>query len=81
MFKGNRNSEEITVWENSTMGHMNHGFVHLHDGSLLLPVGVNEGANSMPDDHESVAVLRSEDEFKFFTKSNIGLVNIRMAGL
>ena len=70
-------SEEVTVWENSTMGHMNHGFVHLHDGSLLLPVGVNEGANSMPDDHESVAVLRSEDEFKSFTKSNVITVPLR----
>ena len=70
-------SEETTVWKNSTASHMNHGLVRLKCGSLLMPVGVNEGANSTPEDHESVAVLRSEDEFKTFTKSNVITVSWR----
>lgn len=64
-------SEETLLWENSTTGIMNDGVRRLSDGSLLAPVSVNNGINSGPDDHECVAVLRSLDDFKTFTMSNI----------
>ena len=70
-------SEETTIWENATMGNINDGIVRLSDGSLIMPVGVNDGINSGPGDHESVAVLRSEDEFKTFTMSNVITVGMR----
>lgn len=70
-------SEEELIWENATMGNINDGILRLSDGSLVMPVGVNDGINSGPGDHESVAVLRSEDEFKTFTKSNVITVGMR----
>lgn len=63
-------SEEEIIWENSTMGTMNHGFLRLSDGALVTAVRINTGLNFTASDHDSVAVLRSEDDFKTFTMSN-----------
>jgi len=64
-------SEEERIWENSVIGIMNHGALRIADGTLLLPVSVNHGINGSPEDHECVAVLRTRDDFKTYTMSNV----------
>lgn len=64
-------SGETLVWENSTTGLMNDCFLRLSDGSLLAAGEVNTGINSGPDDHDHVVVLRSTDDLKTYTPSNI----------
>ena len=72
-------SEEVLLWENRDMGIMNDSVRRLSDGSLLITVDINPGINSGPGDHEHVAVLRSTDDFKTYTKSNV--ITCPMRGL
>lgn len=63
-------SEEEVIWESKNTGIINHGIVRISDGSLLIPVEISCPTDSGVD-HNCVAVLRSEDELKTFTMSNI----------
>ena len=64
-------SEETLLWENRDFGIMNDCVRRLSDGSLLMPIEINPGINSGPEDHEHVAVLRSTDDFKTYTQSKV----------
>lgn len=72
-------SEEEILFDRQTAHPLNHGIKRLSDGSQLLPIVKGEGGWLSADDSHSVAVMRSEDNFKTWTTSN--WIGVPMRGL
>ncbi|MBQ3141373.1 MAG: exo-alpha-sialidase [Clostridia bacterium] len=68
---------EQTLWENEPYAPLNHGLKRCQSGAVLMPLFYSEGGWCGPDDHIYVSVLRSEDDFCTWTRSEPFTVPMR----
>lgn len=72
-------SKEQLLWEMQRYSPMNDTIKRVASGAVLLPLTQSEGGWCGSDDHILVYVLRSEDDLKTWTKSNV--ITVPMRGL
>jgi len=68
---------EQILWQDQKHAPLNHGLKRSQSGAVLMPVFHSEGGWCGPDDHIYVSVLRSEDDFCTWTRSEPFTVPMR----
>ena len=71
-------SEETVLWENAKHLAINHAAKRIASGVTLLPIECTEAWGG-PKDRSKISVLRSEDDLRTFTESNV--ISVPMRGL